>query len=54
MGYSTNKKCQEVLKEWNELDPPSAVEKLRNNTVQKVQGNRNPFVDYPEIANYIF
>ena len=54
MGYSTNKKCQDVLKEWNELDPPSAVEKLRNNTVQKVQGNRNPFVDYPEIANYIF
>lgn len=54
MGYDTAKRCQEELKEWNEMDPPSEVEKLRNNTVQKVQGNRNPFVDYPELVDILF
>ena len=54
MGYKNNKRCQEVLKEWNEMDPPSDVEKMRNNTVQSIQGNRNPFVDYPELIDYLF
>ena len=50
MGYDSEERCLEVLNRWNEVDPPSDVEKLRNNTVQKVQGNRNPFVDYPELV----
>ena len=54
MGYSTEQRCQEKLAAWNELDPPSEVEKLRNDTVQKIQGNRNPFVDYPELVNQMF
>ena len=54
MGYSTEERCQEKLMEWNEMDPVSDVEKLRNNTVQKIQGNRNPFVDYPDLVNKIF
>lgn len=54
MGYKTNKRCQEVLQEWNKMDPPSEVEKLRNNTVQRIQGNRNPFVDYPELVDNLF
>ena len=40
--------------EWNNLDKPSEVEKLRNTTVQKVQGNRNPFVDYPDLVEKMF
>ena len=54
MGYQSEDKCKEVLKLWNKLDPVSDVEKLRNNTVQKIQGNRNPFVDYPELVDQIF
>ena len=54
MGYDTDERCKEVLKAWNKLDAPSNVEKLRNETVQKIQGNRNPFVDYPDLVDKIF
>ena len=54
MGYTSDEKCMEVLKAWNKLDPPSNVEKLRNDTVQKIQGNRNPFVDYPNLVDRMF
>lgn len=53
IGYDSEDKCLEVLSRWNQIDPPSDVEKLRNNTVQKIQGNRNPFVDYPELLDRI-
>ena len=46
--------CKELLKEWNRIDKPSQVEKLRNETVQKIQGNRNPFVDYPDLVDQMF
>jgi len=54
MGYDTEDRCKEVLKAWNKLDPPNQVEKERNNTIQKIQGNRNPFVDFPELVDQIF
>ena len=53
MGYDSEERCLEVLKSWNKLDAPSNVEKLRNETVQKIQGNRNPFVDYPELVDQL-
>lgn len=43
-----------LIKKWHELDPVSEKEKTRNNAVEEVQGNRNPFVDYPEWADKIF
>ena len=54
LGYNDVSKCEELLSSWNELDPPNEVEKLRNETVQKIQGNRNPFVDCPELVNKMF
>ncbi|CAD6244623.1 unnamed protein product [Miscanthus lutarioriparius] len=40
---------------WNELDPPSRSEQLRNDRVCSLyQHNRNPFVDHPEFANLIW
>ncbi|KAG8070633.1 hypothetical protein GUJ93_ZPchr0006g44049 [Zizania palustris] len=40
---------------WNELDPPSRSEQLRNDRVCSLyQHNRNPFVDHPEYANLIW
>ncbi|CAN6244263.1 unnamed protein product [Urochloa humidicola] len=44
-----------TLLRWNELDPPSRPEKLRNDRVCSLyQHNRNPFVDHPEYANLIW
>lgn len=42
-----------VLRKWHESDPPSAEEKLRNDAVFAVQGNRNPYVDHPEYIKRI-
>ena len=44
----------QLMVRWNELDPVSDTEKLRNDTIQKVQGNRNPFVDYPHLMAKCF
>ncbi|MEU4640528.1 endonuclease [Micromonospora sp. NPDC023814] len=44
-----------VLLQWNQLDPPDAFEKRRNQRIyERWQGNRNPFVDHPEWATAIW
>ena len=43
-----------TLLQWHEQDPPDAFEKRRNDVIYKWQGNRNPFIDYPEFVDYIF
>jgi endonuclease I len=42
-----------VLLAWNSAFPPLDAEKKRNSTVERVQGNRNPFIDLPELANMV-
>ena len=39
-----------VILKWHMQDPPSLTEMVRNDGAQAYQGNRNPFIDYPEIA----
>jgi hypothetical protein len=39
---------------WNTLDPSDDFEMNRNNYIYTWQINRNPFIDYPELANYIW
>ena len=48
---NTEAEALNLLIKWNMLDPVSETEQLRNDTVQKIQGNRNPFVDYPFLLN---
>ena len=44
----------DMLMRWSKLDPIDEVEIARNNAVKKEQGNRNPFVDYPGLEEYIW
>lgn len=46
--------AKELFLSWNELDPISEKEINRNNGIERCQGNRNPFVDIPELAEMIF
>jgi hypothetical protein len=39
---------------WNGLDPSDDFEMNRNNYIYTWQVNRNPFIDYPDLANYIW
>ena len=41
----------EILKRWNMEDPPSQQEIVRNDRIEKIQGNRNPYIDDPTLAN---
>ena len=43
-----------MLLQWNEQDPVSEWEMTRQERVYKLQKNRNPFIDYPSLANYIW
>ena len=44
----------EMLLRWHNADPVSAKEIQINNSAEKEQGNRNPFIDYPALADYIW
>ena len=43
-----------LLLQWAALDPVSQKEIDRNNAVYQIQHNRNPFIDYPELAEKVF
>lgn len=44
---------QTFLRKWNDQDPVDDAEMLRNDEIEKLQGNRNPFIDYPNLAQDI-
>lgn len=44
----------EMMIRWAQEDPIDDVEIARNNAVYETQQNRNPFVDYPGLENYIW
>jgi endonuclease I len=43
-----------MLLAWAAADPVSDKETARNNAVKNIQGNRNPFIDYPGLEQYIW
>ncbi len=50
----TNQGDLDYLLEWNDDDPVDPFEIRRNNVIYQYQNNRNPFVDHPELAAYVF
>jgi len=47
-GLVIFEKQAKMLYKWHKADPPSKAEIQRNNKIEKLQGNRNPFIDEPE------
>ena len=43
-----------MLMQWAKDDPVSEKEIARNEVVYQMQGNRNPFVDYPGLEDYVW
>ncbi|MFA5692507.1 MAG: InlB B-repeat-containing protein [Acholeplasmataceae bacterium] len=44
----------EVLYKWHLLDPVDDFERNRNDVIYSYQGNRNPFIDHPELFKEVF
>ena len=40
--------------QWAKADKPDALEIKRNNDVAKIQENRNPYVDFPNLMEYVW
>ena len=46
--------AKNLLMKWHRQDPVSEKEIDRNQAVYGIQKNRNPFIDYPDLAEYIW
>ncbi|GGB58015.1 hypothetical protein GCM10011409_39390 [Lentibacillus populi] len=44
----------ELLLEWHQQFLPDLYEKHRNQAIHEIQGNRNPFIDYPDKMIQLF
>jgi endonuclease I len=53
-NYSNFGDMPNIFLEWNWEDPVSQYEINRNNVLQNLQGNRNPFIDNPYLATLIW
>jgi len=51
--YNEAPQSLDLLLEWHNSDPPDVWEVSRNDYIQSIQKNRNPFVDHPEYTDYI-
>ena len=43
-----------LMLEWSKDDPVDQIEKDRADQIEMIQGNRNPYVDFPELADYVW
>ncbi len=43
-----------LLLQWHDSDPVSAKEIDRNNKIYTIQGNRNPYIDHPQLVDCVW
>ncbi len=53
-NYGLTAYSVKLFLKWHRQDPVSQKEIDRNNGIQATQGNRNPFIDYPYLVEYIW
>jgi len=46
--------AKNMLLEWHRKDPVSTKERNRMAAIYKIQNNRNPYIDYPELVEFIW
>ena len=54
ISYAPENDMPNLFLEWNQQDPVSELELTRNEIIYSYQGNRNPFIDNPYLANKIW
>ena len=54
ISAGSEKNAIAMLLRWNKLDPVDDIERARNDVIQSIQGNRNPFVDNQNYADMIW
>lgn len=54
-AYPTLQKwASDLYRKWAKADPVDQREIARNAAVQEIQGNRNPYVDFPNLMEYVW
>ncbi len=53
-GLKLFNRQKKMLLRWHREDPPSAEERRRNDIIQRLQGQRNPFIDNPRQVKLLF
>jgi deoxyribonuclease I len=52
-GLKIFRRQAETLLKWHREDPPDAEERRRNDVIERLQGNRNRFIDDPAAAEQL-
>lgn len=52
-GYFLDDEQERVARKWHQQDPVDQHDRERNQMVFEIQGNRNPFIDHPELVDLI-
>lgn len=52
-GVPLLERFEDMLRMWHVSDPPDQWEMDRNNLIEEIQGNRNPFIDHPELVERV-
>ncbi len=51
--FAITEDLEDRLRTWHLEDPPDKWEEERNFLIEMVQGNRNPFIDHPELVERV-